>query len=89
MSMRISQAAHWFRQQRHLASQTWRTRRQVLMVELLMLPRRLGAELTAKSACSRGTRRIFQGSQFLDDATPPRYRRCRITTVCPVEKSLK
>ena len=65
MSMRISQAALWFRQQRHLASQTWRTRRQVLMVELLMLPRRLGAELTAKSACSRGTRRIFQGSQFL------------------------
>ena len=63
MSVHTDNIAFVKRFQRHLTREMARTRRQVLMVELLMLQRRLGSELTAKSAI--GARdAFFKGPNF-------------------------
>ena len=50
MSVHTDNIAFVKRFQRHLTREMARTRRQVLMVELLMLPRHLWTQLTAESA---------------------------------------
>ena len=63
LSVHTDNIAFVKRFQRHLTREMARTRRQVLMVELLMLQRRLGSELTAKSAI--GARdAFFKGPNF-------------------------